>query len=131
MAANDSFSNNESTNAISPSFATFVSNIPTKPRIILMCDNTVELGLVELHNTMGHRVQYVGKLPKECHKLDINGFKYVKDETGHPVSDFNGQYTNYQRIFVFPYDHLNGSMEEILIQAGTTFKKVNTLYKHF
>jgi hypothetical protein len=115
-----------------PTFPSFVSNKPSHPKIVISCDRTLKVIFLQLCNTMGLPVQYVGKLHRENDVLDKNGIKYVgfkKDETGHAISMINGSYTNFQHIFVYPYGHLNGPFDQIVNQSALIFKQVNIIHQ--
>ena len=116
--------------ASSPS-KVFISNSPSRPKVIIGYDDNVKLALVQLKNCQGRAVQYVGKLPSAEEELLKNDFIFVgtkKEKYGEgPVSEKNCDYTNYQRVFVYSYEAKEGQLNDILTEAGNKFKNVSSV----
>lgn len=111
---------------------TFIHNAPNRPKVIVVYDVNVKLALVQLKNGQGKAVQFVGKLPSAEEELIKNGFIFVgtkKEKHGDgAVSEKNGDYTNFQRVFVYPYQDKEGSLKDILTEAGNKFKSVSVFH---
>ena len=104
---------------------TFIHNAPNRPKVIVVYDVNVKLALVQLKNGQGKAVQFVGKLPSA--EEDFVGTKKEKHGDG-AVSEKNGDYTNFQRVFVYPYQDKEGSLKDILTEAGNKFKSVSVFH---
>jgi len=103
------------------------------PRILVHFDRDLSLALAEVKNGQGRPTQFIGNLATQTDTLEEKGFEFVGMKktlnSELAVTQLIGDFTAYQRLFVYPYGDIEGEHLEILTNVGNSLKEVSNSFE--